>query len=52
MGMIEDGIYYNIKKKIINNYRSIKQEDITFIFHYVDILKKQINEIDKTNKRN
>lgn len=48
MGMIEDGIYYNIKKKIINNYRSIKEEDITFIFHYIYILKKQINEIDKT----
>lgn len=48
--MIEDVIYYNIKKKIINNYKSVKQEDIAFIFHYVDILKKQINETDKTKK--
>ena len=48
MSMIQDGIYYNIKKKINNDFRSIKDEDIYFIFNYVDSLKKQINEIDKT----
>lgn len=48
MSMIQAGIYYNIKKKINNDFRSIKKEDIDFIFYYVDSLKKQINEIDKT----
>lgn len=49
MSMIQDVMYYNIKKKINNDFRSIKEEDIYFIFNYVDSLKKQIsiNEIDK-----
>lgn len=48
--MGDDIIYNNIKKNINNDFRSIKEEDIDFIFNYVDSLKKQIgiNEIDKT----